>query len=346
LTEVVDAHSDLLMELVHAERELGEANPFRSRWLPPLRRGGMSLQVCAIYVEHGASATDELREVLRQAAAFHAAVEANRDAVVAVRTATDLDELGDGRVGLMLAIEGLSSFGPDAWLIDVLTQLGVRMASLTWNESNAFAGGVDDQATGLTPLGGRIVDRMVEQGIVVDLAHASPVTFADVLERLGDVPLIVSHASCRALYDHPRNMTDGQLAALAEQGGLLGLMPHPIVLGARATLDTFLDHVDHAVEVMGVQQVGLGGDFGRQLARALGEDFEVAPGIFADSALPDLEGPQDYPALTSALRLRGYADDAVAALMGGNLLALLRRGLAGGQVAGGAPTMCERTQSA
>lgn len=314
------------MELVHAERELGEENPFRSRWLAPLRRGEMALQVCAIYVEHGGEAEDELREVLRQVAAFDAAVEDNRDAVIAVRRAADLDELGDGRVGLMLAIEGLSSFGNDNWLIDVLWHLGVRMASLTWNEGNPFAGGLDP-GTGLTPLGERLVDRMLELGIVIDLAHASPRTFDDVLARSGDAPVLVSHASCQAVFDHPRNMTDAQLEALAERGGMIGLMPHPLVVGAGTGIDAFLPHVDHAVSVMGLERVGLGGDFARQLSRALGEDFEVAPGIFADSALQDLEGPQDYPVLADALRGRGYAEDAVAALMGGNLLAFLRRAL-------------------
>jgi membrane dipeptidase len=324
---IVDAHSDLLLELVHAEHELGEADPFRSRWLPPLQRGGVALQVCAIYVDPELGSADGLREVLRQVRSFHAAVAANAGDVFAVRTADDLDAVGDGSIGLMLALEGASGLDGDPWLIDVLAELGVRMASLTWNERNAFAHGCGYEH-GLTSVGAQLVDRMIELGLVIDLAHASRRTVADVLERAGDHAVVVSHAACRALYDHPRNLADDQLVALAEQGGVLGLMPHPFVLGpADATLDRFLDHIDHAVATMGIEHVGLGGDFLRQIARARGERGEV-DGMPIDAALDGLEGPADYPALASRLRERGYGNPELDALLGGNLVALLRRGLA------------------
>jgi membrane dipeptidase len=321
---IVDAHSDLLLELDHAEQQLGETNPLASRWLPPLRRGGVGLQVCAIYVEPELSPADALREVLRQVRCFHASVEANRDSVFAVRTVADLDAVGGRRIGLLLALEGAASLGTDAWLIDIAARLGLRMASLTWNDRNAFAGGCGHDE-GLTGLGRQLVDRMVELGVVVDLAHASPRTVDDVLDRVGDAAVLVSHAACRALHDHPRNLCDRQLHALAEHGGVLGLMPHPLAVDpANPTLDRFLDHVDHAVATMGVAHIGLGGDFLRQIARARGEKGEAAPGVPVDAALDGLEGPQDYPALVNALRERGYADQELAALLGGNLLRVLR----------------------
>jgi membrane dipeptidase len=321
---IVDAHSDLLLELDYAEQQLGETNPLASRWLPPLQSGGVTLQVCAIYIEPDLSPADGLRELLRQVRCFHANVEANGDSVFAVRSAADLDAVGGGRIGLLLALEGASSLGTDAWLIDIVARLGLRMASLTWNDRNAFAGGCGHDE-GLTELGRRLVDRMVELGVVVDLAHASPRTVDDVLDRVSDTAVLVSHAACRALRDHPRNLSDRQLAALAERRGVLGLMPHPLTVDpASPTLDRFLDHVDHAVATMGVAHVGLGGDFLRQIAHARGEEGVSPAGVPFDAALDGLEGPEDYPALVSALRERGYADEELAALMGGNLLRLLR----------------------
>lgn len=330
LVSIVDCHSDLLMELVYAERELGETDPFRTRWLPPLRTGGVDLQVCAIWVDPALGPDRALRELLRQARSFHAAVAANGDDVFAVRTAADLDQVGDGRVGLMLAVEGFAPLGDDPALVDVLALLGVRMASLTWNERNAFAGGTDHQDAGLTPLGAEALQRMASHGIAIDVAHTSDRTLAEVLDQIGDAPVLSSHACCRTLFDHPRNLTDEQLVGLAARGGVAGLVPHPFVLdhSGAATLDLFVDHVDHAVATMGPQHVGLGGDFLRQITRAIGEAEEIMEeGLRADAALEELEGPQDYPALAAALRERGYRGEDVDGILGGNLLRLLRRTL-------------------
>jgi membrane dipeptidase len=321
---VVDGHSDLLLELCFAEREHGEDNPLASRWLQPLRRGGVALQVCAIYVEPELPPDQGLRQVLHQARAFNHAVRANPEAVFAVRTAADLGAVGGAQVGLMLALEGASALGSDPLLIDVLADLGVRMASLTWNERNAFATGCGSEG-GLTDLGAQLVDRIVDRGLVLDLAHASAQTFWDVLER--DIPggVLVSHAACRALHDHPRNLSDDQLRALADREGVLGLMPHPLTVGERSTLIGFAEHVEHAVSAMGIGHVAVGGDFLRQITRAMGQGDEVIDGVRADSAIEGLEGPEDYPRLADVLRARGWEDRDVAALLGGNLLALIGR---------------------
>lgn len=208
----------------------------------------------------------------------------------------------------------------------MVARLGVRMASLTWNDANAFAAGCAADG-GLTPLGADAIERMRRLGIAIDLAHAAERTFWDVAERTGAHPLLVSHAASRAVYDHPRNLSDTQLRALAAVGGVVGLMPHPLVVDpSDHGLDRFLDHVDHAVTVAGVEHVGFGGDFLRQIARTLRLP-DPAPGIAADAAIDGFEGPADYPRLAEALQRRGYGQDEVAALLGGNLLRLLARTL-------------------
>jgi membrane dipeptidase len=313
---VADGHSDLLQELVFAE-EQGDENPLGSRWLDQLREGGVVLQICAVYRDPEAEG-DGVRELLRQARSFHSAVARNPE-VLAVRSRRDLEQVTADRVGLVLGIEGVSAFGEDIWLLDVFAQLGVRVIGPTWNEQNAFAHGCDHDG-GLTSLGEQLVDRLPALGMVVDLAHASPQTVADVIARAPVGSAFVSHASCRAIYDHRRNLTDDQLTAVAEHGGIVCLMPHPLVVDpTRPTIEHFVDHIEHAVSVSGVDRVGLGGDFLKQIAQSLNWGEHVVEGVKVDATLEGLEGPRDYPSLFEALRARGYSPSDVEAIASGNL---------------------------
>jgi membrane dipeptidase len=326
---IADAHSDLLMELVHAEHRLGERNPLRSRWLAPLERGGVALQVCAIYVGGELLPEGGLREALRQATAFAHAVRDNDDRVVAIHAAGDLESIGDGRTGLLLALEGADCLGAEPWAIEPLARLGVRMVSLTWSRRNAFADGTGGDA-GLTALGRELVDRIVGLGLMLDLAHAAERTFWEALERASGAPVLVSHAACRALHDHERNLSDAQLRALAQAGGVLCVMPHPFTIGPeQATLDRAIDHIVHAVSVMGIEHVALGGDFLRQIARAthLTAPAHATGTLAPDSALEGLAGPEEYPRLIDALRARGYDEAGIAAVARENLLRLVRDAL-------------------
>jgi membrane dipeptidase len=326
---IADAHNDLLLELVHRR---GEERPFERWWLPKLREGGVGVQVCPLYAEVEDGAERALASALEQTAAFRRAAAECPDDVSALRTRGDLDAL-DGRIGLMLSLEGCEPLGSSPGLIEPFWELGVRMVSLTWNRRNAFADGAAEPAHGgLSSLGRELVDRLVELGAILDLAHASERTFWDVLEAAPDAPVVVSHACCRALVDTPRNVADDQLRAIAERGGVLCLMALPLVVDPeRPTIDRLVDHVDHAVEVMGAEHVGLGADFIRQVALALGLDDTKAsllpPGYKLSDPVEGLAGPEDYPALVAALRRRGYDGETLDGILSGNLLRLLRGGL-------------------
>jgi len=325
---IADAHSDLLLELVHRHRE---ERPFETHWLRPLERGGVGLQVCAVYVGVEDVPENALRRGVEHVAAFLRAVR-ETDRVVHVRSRGDLDGLGD-RIGLVLSLEGCDLLGSDPAAIDVLWELGVRMVGLTWNRRNAFADGcAEPPGGGLSRAGEELVDRLVGLGCAIDLAHASEGTFADVLERAGDAPVLASHALCRAVHDIPRNLSDEQLRAIAERGGVVGTMFVPMLVGEPATLDHALDHLDHAVSVAGIEHVCLGGDFTRQLHRAGagGRPDPLAPPDELDRAIEGLAGPEDYPALVEALGTRGYGADEREAILSRNLLRVLRRALPDG----------------
>jgi membrane dipeptidase len=217
---IADAHVDLLMEVAYRERRLGESDVFASTWLPLLEQGGVGLQVCPIYVDIVVQPEGALREALSLAASFHRALLECDDRVVQVSSAADLDAVEAGeRIGLMLSLEGVECFGVETWPADVFHALGVRMAGLTWNRRNAFADGAAEEGGSLSRLGRELVDRLVSLGVILDLAHASRGTFAEILERAAGSPVLCSHGGCRAVYDTPRNLDDDQLRAIADGAG-------------------------------------------------------------------------------------------------------------------------------
>ncbi|HET8742442.1 MAG TPA: membrane dipeptidase [Gaiella sp.] len=331
VTRIADAHVDLLMELAYRERRLGETDVFASTWLPLLEQGGVGLQVCPIYVDLAVQPEGALREALSLAASFHRALRESGDRLVQVSTAADLDAVEAGeRIGLMLSLEGVECFGVETWPADVFYALGVRMAGLTWNRRNAFADGAAEEGGGLSRLGRELVERLVSLGVILDLAHASRGTFAEILERAGGAPVLCSHGGCRGVFDTPRNLDDDQLRSLAAAGGLFGLMLHPIAIGPeRRTLDGVVDHLDHAASVMGVERVCLGGDFTRRLWEVIPpppepKDGLAPPGVTPGLGIEGLTGPEHYPALVERLSARGWSDEEVAAVTGGNLLRFLR----------------------
>ena len=315
---IVDAHTDVL-HYVGEDFELilrrGEAVAFQRYWLPSLVAGGVGVQICPLYGE-GARRRDARERTLAQVAEFNRLVEANAEHVGHVRTRADLD---DTRLRLVLAMEGAEPLEGDPHAFDEWYERGVRSASLTWNHANDFAGGIDTPTQGLTARGRLLVRRIAELGVMLDLAHASEQTWRDVLDE--GVSFSVTHAGCRALCDHPRNLADWQLEALAECGGVLGMMALSFVVDRdMPTLSRWLDHFDHAVAVMGIEHVGIGADFVDQVA-------EAQPTARSRVALEDFTGPEHFPSLVRALSERGCDGEGLDAILSGNWLRILEAAL-------------------
>jgi membrane dipeptidase len=319
---LADAHSDLIMELVFFR---DQPQPFANRWLSKLEAGSVQIQVCALFSDDVDLPELALRKALLGVGEFDRAV-AENEQVIAVRSAADLDAaLEPGRMGLVLAIEGMEPLGYDPGLIDVFCSLGVRMASLTWNRRNPFADGTaESPAGGLSRIGRELVDRMAGLPIAFDLAHANEGTFFEVLARSGDRPVLVSHALCRAVYESPRNLSDDQLHALAERDGVVGLMALPFVMHeSERSISYLVDHVDHLRRTIGTAHICLGGDFAQQIEQSGASGMPDDPPM----AIDGLTGPEDYPALFAALRNRGFGEADLRAIASENLLRVLRRTL-------------------
>jgi membrane dipeptidase len=335
---IVDAHTDVLLELLLGEGEepsfnlvlrRGEAGIFGRYWLPRLIAGGVGVQICPLYGE-GAHRGDARERTLAQAAEFRRVVEANAEQVCHVQTSA---ELHDRRLRLVLSMEGVEPLEGDPGAFDEWYERGVRTASLTWNHANEFAGGIETPTQGLTDRGRALIRRFGELRVVLDLAHASAQTWHDVLEE--GIPFSVTHAGCRAVHDHPRNLADWQLEGLAERGGVLGMMALPFVVDPDApTLSRWLDHFDHAVAVMGIEHVGLGADFVDQVMpteREPGLDeapqSEIAQVAKSRFSLDGFTGPENYPSLVTALEARGYGGQRREAITSANWLRILRETL-------------------
>jgi membrane dipeptidase len=318
---IVDAHTDIL-HLVGENFELvlgrGEAGAFQRYWLPTLRAGGVGVQICPLYGE-GARRSDARELTLDQVGEFERVVEANAEHVCHVQTRADLD---DARLRLVLAMEGAEPLEGDPVAFNEWYERGVRSASLTWNHTNQFAGGIDTPTQGLTDRGRALVRRFAELGVILDLAHASEQTWRDVLDE--EIPFSVTHAGCRALCEHPRNLADWQLEAIAKRGGVLGMMALSFVVDHETpTLSRWLDHFSHAVAVMGIEHVGVGADFVDQIAPNARAQATARSRV----ALDGFTGPEHFPALEAGLRERGYDGERLNAILSGNWLRILEAAL-------------------
>jgi len=259
---VFDGHADLLYDVTR-RRLAGETHVLERHHLPRLKAGGVEGMVLSLWAhpEEGVS----YRKATEQMIACARAEFAECPWLEVVRTAAEADAAkAAGKLYAFLGIEGMAAVGTDLSRIDTYADFGARMGMLTWNEENALATGAGgDPDRGLTDLGKQAVRRMEALGMLVDVSHLNDGGFWDVMD-LAAGPVIASHSNCRALCDVPRNLTDEQLLAIRDSGGIVGVNVHHRFVHAdpeRQTVEMLACHAAHMAEVMGVEHVACGFDF-------------------------------------------------------------------------------------
>jgi membrane dipeptidase len=165
-------------------------------------------------------------------------------------------------IGLIYYTQNATPLEDDAGRLEELHRMGVRIVQLTYNTRNLLGDGCLERTdAGLSRFGLEVVEQLNARRMLVDVSHCGEATTLDGI-RFSRAPAVVTHAGCRAVYDHPRNKTDVVLRALAERGGVIGIYQINPYLGPleRNTLDHYMAHVDHAIRVTGIEHVGIGSD--------------------------------------------------------------------------------------
>ncbi|MGD9330447.1 MAG: dipeptidase [Desulfobacterales bacterium] len=318
---VIDAHFDLPWDVAN-QRDRGQKDVIASQYLDRFRQGGFNLIVGAIFIENYFLPEMGLRKALGQISHLAEELDGLTDSVCLCRSLDDIRAMGhNGRLGLLLSLEGADPLQNDLKLLRVFYDLGVRGLGLTWSRRNfaadgcAFSAADRERTCGLTDFGRALVQKADQLGMLVDVSHINEAGFWDVMEVAAG-PVIASHSNCRALMDTPRNLTDDQIKALAERGGVLGMNAISAFVGNNArqhNVEDVLAHVDHVVKLVGVAHVGIGFDFCSGF-----KDYLSLP--HALQTYDVLAGHHRLKDFTAGLIQRGYADEDILKILGGNFM--------------------------
>lgn len=222
---VIDTHVDTLQRILIGNKSIGGRLPDGMIDIPRMREGGMKGEFFSVWIDSVYSGDSATRRALQLIDAMYRTIAANPKDLELARDAADILRISKkGMVAALMGIEGGHAIHGDLGVLRMFHRLGVRYMTLTWANSNEWAGSSGDTGRdrGLTDLGRDVVREMNRIGMIVDISHVSDKTFWDVM-AVASKPVIASHSSCRVLCDVPRNMTDDMLRAVAKNGGVVGI---------------------------------------------------------------------------------------------------------------------------
>ena len=350
-TPLIDGHNDLPWLI--REESGGDVRAFQLQLendfdtdIPRLRRGMVGAQFWSVWIPGETPAADTKRLQLEQIDTARQIIDTHPDTFELALVADDIERIfKTGKIASLFGMEGGYALNNSLDAIHEFYALGVRYMTLTHNVTTDWADAAlgEQRHGGLTAFGRDLVREMNRTGMIVDIAHTSPATMHQTLD-IAKAPVIWSHAACRELVDHPRNVPDDVLSRLPDNGGVVmvtfipsflsleiwemeeGLwatdaaietirqyretwMAYDAEFGAiRATIDDVADHIEHVRDVAGIDHVGIGSDYWGMPDMPLG-----------------LEDTSGFPHLFAALIERGWSDEDLAKLAGENVLRAMRR---------------------
>ncbi|SDH01925.1 dipeptidase. Metallo peptidase. MEROPS family M19 [Alteribacillus persepolensis] len=294
---IADTHCDALWKMLHAP-----APSFQDANLAvnanTLKQGNVSIQHFALYTSVDEPKAVQRQNIMKQLDYFHQHITTNPQ--IKWQPAQPLT-VSNMYTNAILSLEGAGMFADQLSEWENLKKQGVQIASLTWNEKNDLAAGSGaSNSYGLTKAGETVIDWQNNNGMITDLSHLNEQSFWDVIERADRV--IVSHANVKALYHHPRNISDEQINSLKQKNSFIGLTFYPpFINGTKSAAYTDLaKQIDYLCSLGAEHMIGFGSDF---------------DGI--DYSLSGLNTPADYPRLLEWL-LRHFPEHVVKGVAGQN----------------------------
>lgn len=309
---VFDCHSDLFTD-VTVKRLKGEKDIIKNHHLKDLQKGGLIGGIYVIWIDppHDKCPEDRAKQIIES---LTEEIKNNSDIINQVKVFSDFEKgLKEGKLNILVGMEGLSHIGEDVdklhYLHDVV---GARHASLTWNEQNALAtGAAGDPTRGLTEAGKRAVKKLEELKMLVDVSHANEKSFWDIMD-VATGPVIASHSNAKHFSSHRRNLTDDQIKAIAQSGGIIGMNGYKEFVDDKdpesASVKTLVDHVDYIANLVGIEHIACGFDYSGFI------DADCLAAFSTDTENPNVHGLkvfEDTPNLIKELENRGYTKDEI-----------------------------------
>src|SRR5437870_10590186 len=325
---IVDLHFDMPMDLYEKRYR---TNVLATDFLPELEAGDISVLGAAIYIEDRYMPEMGLRVALDQISRLYSeAGESGRFAICKSHEEI-LDAHKARKIALLVTMEGVEPLGTDLEWLRAFYEVGVRTIGLTHARRNAAAdGGIfassGSSRDGLTEFGRDVVRQCEALGVIVDLAHISPTGFEEIL-AIATKPPIVSHTNARKYYDIERNINDDQIRMIGERRGVIGI--NSVLVSPNkeeSTLDRYIDHIEHVVNLIGVEYVAIGFDFFEFIYRQWSESArkELAAKFTIPHFIPDLSNHSHARNLTRKLIKHGFSDENIAKILRDNWMRIFR----------------------
>jgi len=240
-----------------------------------------------------------------------------------VSTPEDIPEAAaQGKLAVAFDIEGMRGLGGQLSMVRTYYDLGVRWMLIAYNKSNEAGGGCMDEDRGLSDYGRAVIREMERVGMALCCSHTGDRTCMEAFEWANN-PVMLTHSNPRALVDHPRCVTDHVMKACAETGGTVGVTGFGgFLAGGDTSAENYFRHIDYVVQLVGPEHVALASDYVFDIAEL--ESFLADPLLGVSDSTPSMFAPEQFPELIDVMLKRGYREDDVAAVMGGNLLRLAR----------------------
>lgn len=305
----VDAHCDTITRLMEINGDL-----FENSCHIDIKRAskiGNHVQFFAAFISPSYCQAYAMKRAIQIIDRFYNEINKYSDDIMLCCDYNDITKaLSSSRIAAVLSIEGGDALQGELSALRMFYKLGVRSICLTWNYRNEIADGVLDGLSGggLTPFGKKAIEEMNSLGMLIDLSHLSERGFWDVMEITGS-PVIVSHSNARAVCGHVRNLTDDQIRAVRQNGGVIGINFYPSFLNdsEKAEISDIVRHIEYMASLIGCENIGLGADF---------DGVECLP--------EGICGIQDTEKVFNELLKLNYSEESINKIAGTNFLRVIK----------------------